>query len=80
MTIFNDLDLILLKEHFYKVESKEFKVISQFIAKISNMDHKIVWRDIVNEKRCKYKYGKYFIEKQEFFNKALQLAKYNFEM
>jgi len=69
-----------LKEHFYGVESKESLIIAQFIDKIINMDHRIVWRDIVNEAGCKYEYGKYFIEKQDFFDKALQLAKYNFEM
>lgn len=80
MTIFNDMDLILLKEHFYNSVSKEYIIITDFIEKISNMDHREVWRDIVRDEGCKYEYGKYFIEKQEFFDKALQLAQYNFKV
>lgn len=80
MTIFNDLDLILLKEFFYKPETKEFKIITDFISKIMDGNVKNAFYSMSVEKRCRLSYAKYFENKQQFFDDALKLASYNLKV
>ncbi|MFW9877399.1 MAG: hypothetical protein ACFFG0_30285 [Candidatus Thorarchaeota archaeon] len=80
MTIFNDLDLILLKEYFYDEKSSEFKGVTNFIEKLINEDLFSIFEELAKSKKCKKSYADYFINKQEFFDKALELSNYDMKV
>lgn len=80
MTILNELDLILLKEYFYKRNSRNFDAISDFISKLMDSDLEEVFDKLAETKKCKQSYAKYFQNKQEFFDKAIQLTRFDLEV
>lgn len=69
---FNPMDLILIKEYLYHVNSQEFDIISKFINKLLDIQNKGLPKEIREQMHDK---GKYFNWKNKLIELALKSGK-----
>jgi hypothetical protein len=73
--LFNPMDLILLKELFYDVNSIPFNIVASFINKLLDLQNKTALGRVTEEEQNVL--GALFFKKQEMIEFAYQIAKLN---